>query len=684
MRPPRRPRLCSTVCGLAKTAGCTLPDGAIRVRLTARTLHNFDRALSLEWLETNGLGSFACGTVIGANTRRYHGLLVLAQHPPVGRVLLLSSLEEQLLVGSEAVDLSCHVYVDVLHPSGWRNLVAFSTDPWPTWVFAGEGWRLRKEVVLPHGVQATVILYTLEEARHPLTLVVRPLIAGRDYHSLRQASPDAVTGLYSEPGRMTTIMDGRVPCVLLAPGAETFTDGLWYYRFRYPVEQERGLEYLEDLFSPGIFRWLLVPGASVHLVASGEELDLAPAAVLAAEPERREALMSAGGRDDVGRRLVRAADQFVCRRCVDGKLRPTIVAGYPWFVDWGRDALISMPGLFLATGRLAEARELLEMYLGHLHRGLIPNCFTEDGSWACYNSVDAVLWLFVGVREYLAASRDRAFVAAVYPVLTEAIRWLRDGTDFGIAGDEDGLLRAGSPTTQLTWMDAQVGGVPVTPRWHKPVEVEALWFNALRTMEYLAAGRGHATDERNYAAMARKAAAAFRRLFWDPARAYLADCVSPAGPDWSVRPNQVLALALPYKLVPDAIARAVLATVEEKLLTPFGLRSLSPDDPAYVAVYLGGPPERDRAYHQGTVWPWLLGPYIRAKVRLLGLGEDVRRWTKQVLQPLIAHLDDACLGQISEVFDAAAPHAPRGCFAQAWSVAEVLQAWMAYRLWEVK
>ncbi|MCX7599034.1 MAG: amylo-alpha-1,6-glucosidase [Armatimonadetes bacterium] len=653
------------------------------VRLTAETLHNLDRALSLEWLETNGLGSFACGTVIGANTRRYHGLFTLAQNPPGGRVLLLSSLEEQLLVGAESVDLSCHVYLDVVHPQGWQNLAWYETGPWSTWGYEGKGWRLRREVVLPHGIQAAVIRYTLDEARHPVTLVVRPLIAGRDYHALRRAGAEAVTSLGSSPGGMAVTMDGWATCVLQAPGAETFADGLWYYRFRYPVEQERGLDFVEDLFSPGIFRWLLMPGASVYLVAAGQEQDFDPTAVLEHERERRGAVAGAAAPgDDVGRRLLLAADQFVCRRPVGDKMAPTIVAGYPWFVDWGRDALISMPGLLLATGRLTEARELLEMYLGHLHRGLVPNCFTDDGCTACYNSIDAALWLFVGAREYLAASRDRDFAAVAYPALAEALRWLEEGTDFAVAADTDGLLRAGTPATQLTWMDAQVDGVPVTPRWHKPVEIEALWFNALRVMEYLARSAGETQNARKYSAMARRAGAAFRPLFWDAGRGYLADCVTPDGPDWSLRPNQVLALALPYKLVPDNIAHAALRVVEEKLLTPFGLRTLSPDHPDFCPIYQGGPAERDRAYHQGTVWPWLLGPYIRAKLRLAGADENRRKWAKQLLQPLVAHLDEACLGQISEIFDATWPYAPRGCFAQAWSVAAVLRVWMTYRLWE--
>lgn len=654
------------------------------MRLTVETLHNLDRALSLEWLETNGLGSFACGTVIGANTRRYHGLFTLAKNPPCGRVLLLSSLEEQLLIGADAIDLSCHIYLDVLHPQGWRNLLGYDPVPWPTWTFGGDGWRLRKEIVLPYGIQAGVVVYTLEEARHPVTLVVRPLIAGRDYHSVRRARAEAVTSLASDRGYIVVTMDGWATCVLQAAGAETFADGLWYYRFRYPVEQERGLDYVEDLFSPGIFRWLLAPGASVYLVAAGEEVDFDAVSALAREHERREAVAGAAAPgDDLGRRLLRAADQFVCRRRVDDKLQPSIVAGYPWFVDWGRDALISLPGLLLATGRLGEARDLLDLYLRHMHRGLVPNCFTDDGCSACYNSVDATLWLFAGMREYLGAARDPGYAADAYPALVAALRWLQDGTDFAVAVDEDGLLRAGTPTTQLTWMDAVVEGLPVTPRWHKPVEIEALWFNALRTMEYLAAGVGDAENKRRYSVMARKAARAFRRLFWDAGRGYLADCITPEGPDWSLRPNQVLALALPYKLVPDDIAQAVLKAVEEKLLTPFGLRTLSPDDPAFRPVYVGGPAERDRAYHQGTVWPWLLGPYLRAKMRLHRADVNTRRWARQILQPLLDHLDGACVGQISEIFDGAAPHAPRGCFAQAWSVAEVLRVWMTYRLWEV-
>lgn len=649
----------------------------------AENPRNLGRALRTEWLETNGLGSFACGTVAGVNTRRYHGLFMCATRPPAGRRLLLSKLEEQLAVGPDAYDLSSNVYDGIMHPLGYRQMREFRAEPWPTWEYEAGGCRLRREIVMPHGRQAVIVRYTLEEAPYPVWLSARPLMAGRDSHSLLRARSDAPARVAVAHERIEIAMfDEDSRCVLWFPEGQAARDGIWYFKFRYLVEEERGLDSTEDLYSPGVLRWMLCPGESRCIVASQNGAEIDAEAAIAEEKARRENL-AGRARDPVERRLRLAGDQFVCRRRVDERSFTTIVAGYPWFVDWGRDAMIALPGLLLATGRLGEAREALELYVGAMQNGLVPNFFNDAGQGAAFNSADATLWTFAAAREYVQRSGDETFVAWAYPRLGESLDRLRRGTDFSIYADKDGLLCAGTPQTQLTWMDAKAGGQPVTPRWHKPVEVEALWHSALRTQKLLAEKVGDAAAAAELGEYADKVAAAFVAAFWDEKRGYLADCVLPEGADWTLRPNQVIALALPGGLVPREIVEAALAVVEKKLLTAYGLRTLDPEAPEYCPIYAGGPDARDRAYHQGTVWAWLMGPYVRAKMALLGPGDEARRWARDLLAPLGAQLDEACLGQINEIFDGQAPHVPRGCFAQAWSVAEVMRAWIDYGLGEV-
>ncbi len=649
------------------------------------SLHNLELGLGLEWLDTNGLGGFASSTLIGCNTRRYHGLLVAAPRGPGARIVLLSKLEDRLEIGAQRHELSTNLYGDTLHPHGYRYLQGFCNEPWPTWSFRVGEWQLTRELALIHGRNVAVVRYTLNAGPHPVWLVARPLLAGRDYHHLSRASSDVPACMsVSEQFMDVTIHGPTTRCLMRFPQAEAIPDGLWYYNFRYTLEQERGLDYLEDLYSPGEIRWLIAPGQSVWLVVSdGTEID-DPERALSAEADHRAGVVATlPEADSVGRRLVRAADQFVARRPLGDRSLTTIVAGYPWFTDWGRDTLIALPGLLISTGRLDEAAEVLELHANSLNGGLVPNRFLDDGQGASYNAVDATLWLFAAARLYAYAGGTQFAVDKLYPALSESISALSAGTHFDIHEDEDGLLWAGNASTQLTWMDAQVHGKPVTPRWGKPVEVEALWFSALRTMEYLAGKAGDDEAAHRFGAKARRARAAFEQTFWCPERGYLADCVNTDGVDEALRPNQVLALSLPYKLVSDDVAEAVLAAVESQLLTPYGLRTLAPGSPGYCPVYAGGPEQRDRAYHQGTVWPWLLGPYVSARLSLLGRSDEARRWARNLLAPLIQHLDEACVDQISEIFDAEPPQRPRGCFAQAWSVAEVLRLWLDYNLEEI-
>ncbi len=654
------------------------------MRLDAESLRDIDRCLALEWLETNGIGGYACGTVLGANTRRYHGLLIAATEPPVRRVLLLSKLEEALVIGDEAHELSTNIYADVMHPLGFRYLAEFEKADWPRWVYQIGPWRLVKEVFMVHGRNATVVRYRLEEGDHPVWLLVRPLLAFRDHHGLQHARNDLNTAIQHADGAIAMQPFGPESRVALSYGrGEFLPDGLWYYRFRYPVEQERGLDYMEDLYSPGQFKWLMAPGDTVWVVAEhpgGEPWTLEDIE-RAAEQEaaRRRELARQAGDSSTLQRLAASADQFVVRRrAADGSEKISIIAGYPWFADWGRDAFISAPGILIATGRLDEARELFELYISHMRGGLVPNCFSEADGQPAYNSADAVWWMFAAARLYLQASGDDKFMADVlYPALCEAVDAHMQGTEFEIHADPaDGLLWVGSPETQLTWMDAKVNGVPVTPRWGKPVEIQALWFNALRLGEYCARKLGDEARHKWFRAAAAKVRRNFLRLFWLDERGYFCDCINEQGRDESLRPNQVIALSLPYKLVSDALARRALEAVERKLLTPYGLRTLSPDDPRFCPHYQGGPAERDAAYHQGTVWPWLLGPFVRARAAVEGRSEKLRQWAKQLLAPLLDHFfNQGCLGHVAEIFDAMPPHLPRGCFAQAWSLAELLRAW---------
>ncbi len=447
----------------------------------------------------------------------------------------------------------------------------------------------------------------------------------------------------------------------------------WYYAFEYAAERERGLDHREDLFTPGTIAVRLRPGARLAVTVS----TLQPAgrdalALLAAERHRREQLRVRGAGDHpLCRALTLAADQFLVRR---GPALRTVVAGYHWFGDWGRDTMIALPGLCLVTGRHEEAKGILRAFAAVIDQGMLPNRFPDRGESPEYNAVDASLWYFVAVHQTLAATGDEALARdEMLPHLEDILAWHRRGTRHGIRQDADGLLAAGEPGAQLTWMDAKVGDQVITPRSGKPVEVQALWHNALAILAALYERYGRGAEAAALRGEAKRVRRRFEELFWYEAGGHLYDVVDRAGvPDPSLRPNQLLALSLPFPLLEGARAESVLRAVESRLLTPVGLRTLSPDDPRYRPRYTGGPAERDAGYHQGTVWPWLLGPYLTALVRVRGAAG--REQARQVLERLSGHLGEAGLGSISEIFDAEPPHAPRGCIAQAWSVSEVLRA----------
>ena len=623
-----------------------------------------------EWLETNGLGGWASSTVCGAHTRRYHGLLVVATCPPVGRVVLLSRLDETLVLPAARVELSCSMFPGVMHPRGDQWLTAFAPEPVPTWTYAADGWVLRKRLALLAGEDAVVVAYELVNAPAPLCLELRPFFAGRDYHHLMQANEHVALGAdWAADALAYRPYPEQPTAYLLASGACWEAAPDWYYNFQYPREEERGLDHSEDLFTPGCLRLRLAPGATVGVLATTEPpTDRDPLALLAGEIGRRQQVKvrAPWAADPVLGSLARAAHSFLVRR---GDGLHTLIAGYHWFTDWGRDTMIALPGLCLVTGRFAEARGIFAAFAAHVSEGMIPNRFPDAGTIPEYHSVDATLWFFVALYKYLQYTQDYEFARTLWPTLADIAAWHVRGTRHRIRVDADGLLAAGEPGVQLTWMDAKVGDWVVTPRMGKPVEVNALWYNALRILQHLAERFGQRAD---YGQRAAEVRASFERLFWCEDRGYLCDVVAPEGPDWAIRPNQVFALSLPFPLVEGERARRVLSVIDQHLLTPRGLRSLSPSDPAYCARYAGGPWERDGAYHQGTVWAWLIGPYITALCRCHGRAG--RQRGRALLDGFAEHLHEAGLGTVSEIFDAEPPFAPCGCIAQAWSVAELLRA----------
>ena len=645
-----------------------------------------EAGLRSEWLETNGLGSFASSTVPGCNTRRYHGLLVAdprltSDAPSVGRRVLLNKLDETLACAGTEYELATNIYAGATHPHGYDHLIDFTRDPWPTSTFRAGDATLRKELFMPHGRQCTVICYTLLEAPEPVQLVVNPLISGRGFHHLAHADETIIPALefadqqlaiqlYDEPSRLWLWYgDGD-----LRPLSDA-GPGYWYYQFHYPREAERGLDASEDLYCPAQIRWQLASGDRVAVIAACEPLaEPGPDLLATTERQRRRQLVEAASDDPVTTRLCLAADQFIINRR-DGK---SVIAGYPWFNDWGRDAMISLPGLTLATGKYADCREILRTWLTHVSDGLIPNCFGDDGD-AAYNAADATLWLFTVARRYYAASRDLGFFAGdVYDALTDALRAHIAGTGHDIAMDHaDALLVAGTPDTQLTWMDAKVGDWCVTPRHGKPVEINALWYNALRTALFFADKLSDTQAICEFTPIARRARNAFRDTFYSDELGYCHDVITPTGPDDALRPNQLIACALPYALLTREQVTSIVSITEARLLTDYGLRTLDPSHPAYRGRYEGDVWARDGAYHQGTVWPWLIGPYLQAYRVAHGNNPATRAYMRQCLQPLIEYLMRH--GSIPEIFDGDPPQRPSGCIAQAWSVAQVIECWQAAR-----
>jgi len=630
--------------------------------------------LTKEWLEADGLGGFASGTVAGIRTRRYHALLLTATTPPTGRVVLVNGFDAWVTTPAGRYAITAQAYgPDLTYPDGASRITAFTIEPWPRWTFAlPDGTRIAQEILVPKDASAAAVSWKLLSGTGSVTVEVRPFLSGRDYHSLHHENPDfRFDADPSADGLMRFRPYASVPAISMRANGVYTQAPEWYRNFFYAEERARGLDFSEDLASPGTLRFDLSRGEGVWLMAAeGHEAALGAGTAEAAfelvrntESARRAAFPEP---------LERAADAYLVRR---GSGR-TVVAGYPWFTDWGRDTFISLRGLCFATGRLDEAGRILVEWAGAVSEGMLPNLFPDGTAQPEYNSVDASLWYLVVMSEYFqaraAAGRrvegsERTILQTAFgEILTGYAR----GTRFGIRADEDGLLAAGVPGVQLTWMDARVGDWVVTPRIGKPVEIQALWINALRIADAF-------TDQ--FRDLLARATDSFERRFWNEAQGCLYDVVDPdhrpGTVDATLRPNQIFAVGgLPFPLLTGERARRVVDAVEAKLWTPLGLRTLPPDAPGYRGRYEGGPLERDGAYHQGTAWPYLLGAFAEAWVRVRGGdSETIRAARARFLEPLEAHLAEAGLGHVSEIVDGDAPHTPRGCPFQAWSIAEMLR-----------
>ncbi|HLJ54015.1 MAG TPA: amylo-alpha-1,6-glucosidase [Chthonomonadaceae bacterium] len=674
------------------------------------TLQDLDSALRREWLVANGLGGYASASLATANTRRYHGLLVAAVNPPLGRAVLLSKIEDSVEViapdgaVSPTFALSVNLYPGAVYPQGYRILESFSALPAPVWTWAPQpGVRIEKRIWMAEGRNTTYVSYTLREAPQGSTanLHLVPLVAWKDYHSEMRATdpldyawhppqqrvarpPTEPCGLLSVP--LPPIVHVTNDSVMLnlfitdgagnaAPSVTFLPQQYWFYHFQHPREQERGQDFSEDLLSLGMLSMTLAVGESVTVVATVEdgEPDPPDAAWQALLDRQARIAAAAKGADPFALELSLAVEPFLVQA---NGARSTIIAGYHWFCDWGRDTMVAAPGLCLETGREDLARDILLSFSRYVDQGMLPNRFPDVGEAPEYNTVDATLWYFAAIYRYVAATGDRTLVETLWPILEEIVRCHREGTRYNIRVDSDNLLTAGQHGVQLTWMDARIGDWVVTPRIGKAVEVNALWHNALKSMAHFARLLDKADSAGDFEQQARVCAAIFAARFPRHDGRGLADVLDTPNnnaPDESIRPNQIFAVSLPFAPIDAAspLARSVVDVVASELLTPFGLRTLAPEDAAYRPRYEGDSGSRDGAYHQGTVWPWLLGSFAEAHYRVYG----DRAKALSFLQPLQAEMSGYGVGSLPEVYDGSDPQRPNGCIAQAWSVGETLRVW---------
>lgn len=618
--------------------------------MTAGRCQDFDVASRLEWILTNGLGGYASGTVSGANTRRYHGLLVAAIRPPSERMVLLANVEAFAMVRGQKVDLSTNQYVGAVHPEGHKHLAGFQVGSYAEWLYDAMGTPIRKRLKIHAGQNAATIEYTNLGA-HTVQISLKPLVCHKFYHDnfrLDESYPEEMEFLESE----TALTQDGVRLVITHVGLERVPLTGWFYRFENLRESERGLDPLDDYFCPCELKAIVPPGERVLLTASAGE---------AVEPAIFEELAPTD--HSFASTLKEAASLFYVGAGTD----QTLIAGYPWFTAWGRDTMIALPGLTMATGRREDARNILRTYARSMRNGLVPNRLSDRGAEPDYNTVDATLWFANAAYHILQMEWDSGFAHEALSWFAEISDWHHRGTDFGIGVDPaDGLLRQGEPGVQLTWMDAKVDDWVVTPRHGKPVEINGLWINFLRILEWLCMRLGQ--DGLRHRLAAEKAESNFEAKFWRDTVGHYLDTADPD--DALLRPNQIIAMGLPFCGMNQENALRALTKVREELVTPFGLRTLGPSELGYCGRFEGNMGARDAAYHQGTVWPWLLGSYVAACVQIA----DRMDWALEALKGAETMLEEYGINGVAEVYDGDTPHRAGGCPWQAWSAGELIRA----------
>jgi predicted glycogen debranching enzyme len=674
---------------------------------------DIDNLLTKEWLLTNGRGGYTSSTIVGCNTRAYHGLLIGSLIPPTRRIMALSNCLEMIISREKIFNLSTFEFPDKFAPAGFGFLRTFRRDIGAHFDYELEGVGLTKSVYLVRDTDMVAIVYNFNRIGEPVEFVSRPFIGLRNYHAL-QKSYATLCSRWLGSAERGLLIHHETPnggdLLLRCPSANFEKDPQWWFNFTYRHDRERGQACTEDLWTPGFFKCRVIKPARIVLWASLRpsktgnkppppmDIEKVCEDLLKHQKNIKNHVQNLKGGFQIPAlnstsknkklrigelkyfdMLCFAAEQFITKRQTSNKTKSTILAGYPWFADWGRDAFISLPGLLLVTGWFEQAKSVLTTFAAAADKGMIPNCFDEYDNSAHFNSVDASLWFINAAFQYLQATDDsKTFIKELIPT----IRWIIDsyskGTKFGIHADTDGLIAAGDEQTQLTWMDAKCDGIAFTPRYGKAVEVNALWYNCLSQLAEFYAGRDQESAKR-YESMAGQVRTGFRELFWNDIKGCLNDCILPDGSvDDSLRPNQIFAVSLKFSPLSENQQISVVDVVQKHLLTPYGLRTLSPDAADYKGVYTGPLRQRDESYHQGTVWPYLIGPFIEAYLKVNDFSPESKNRAAEFVEPLLEHLtEDSCLGSISEIFDGDEPHKPKGCFAQAWSIAELIRA---YRL----
>ena len=675
---------------------------------------DIDNQLTKEWLLTNGRGSYASSTIAGCNTRAYHGLLIGSVRPPAHRIMAFANCLEMIISKGEVFNLSTFEFADKFAPAGFGFLKKFRRDTGVHFDYELKSAELTRSVYLVRDTDTVAIVYNFTRVDEPMEFITRPFVGLRNFHAL-QKSYATLRSKWLGSAERGLLVHHEKPngcdLMLRCPSANFEKDPQWWFNFTYRHDRERGQAFTEDLWTPGFFKCRIEAPAKIVLWASlspsktgrkpKPKTNMDIDTVCKDLQEHRKNLIrqvkktindfrppisngqsngqnSKAGKHDLYEVLCLAADQFITQGQTNHSARATILAGYPWFADWGRDAFISLPGLLLKTGRFEQAKSVLTTFAAVADDGMIPNRFDDYSDSIHFNSVDASFWFINAAFQYLRATDDsKTFTEQLMPTIRLIIDSYRKGTRFGIHADADGLITAGDEQTQLTWMDAKYDDIAFTPRYGKAVEVNALWYNCLCQTAQFYAGRDKENAGR-YHSTAEQVRKSFCELFWNESKGYLNDCILPDGSvDDSLRPNQIFAVSLNFSPLSKQQQASVVEVVQNQLLTPYGLRTLSPDSPNYKGEYTGSPRQRDEAYHQGTVWAYLIGHFVEAYLKVNEFSPAAKKQAAQFIEPLLRHLtEDGCLASISEIFDGDEPHKPKGCFAQAWSVAELIRAYL--------